>query len=441
MNSSQLYNRFLQIKTLLENYPLWKVKKMFDYTKDTITWFAILPMMREDIFSYLSNLKCAITVNFPCLRISLTYTNPMDKDKKEKVSLKVKLYNSTGIRSSGYIGVESYCDSSFDIIFLENEFKETSLFMTGRDSHYCPFSLRKMQSVYNKMDENLQSVFDKILFNTGAPFCDDLRKDLKNGLCGLSYDFEKIIKCHNKRELLSKIFKTEISSIPKSYNKFSIIKGYGLMLLSKYIVLEHIDLIKKLPDSFFQDFYKAAYIKGKVKSLLVKYYQDRFDTSDYKGTIEDFFNMSVKLKRKIPLKINSISKLIKLHDEYAGEILRKSIKGKEIKIHNKYTPLIKILSEKYTRYEIISKAERLALEGKIQHNCVYSYLKSIERGDCLICSIVDDGKRFTIEIRKTKTKFKVTQFLGINNTSPHGSILNIVKNDFITINKELTKKS
>ena len=291
------------------------------------------------------------------------------------------------------------------------------------------------------MDENLQSVFDKILFNTGAPFCDDLRKDLKNGLCGLSYDFEKIIKCHNKRELLSKIFKTEISSIPKSYNKFSIIKGYGLMLLSKYIVLEHIDLIKKLPDSFFQPFYKAAYIKGKVKSLLVKYYQDRFDTIDYKGTIEDFFNMSVKLKRKIPLKINSISKLIKLHDEYAGEILRKSIKGKEIKIHDKYTPLIKILSEKYTRYEIISKAERLALEGKIQHNCVYSYLESIERGDCLICSIVDDGKRFTIEIRKTKTKFKVTQFLGINNTSPHGSILNIVKNDFITINKELTKKS
>ena len=50
MNTSQLYNRFLQIKTLLENYPLWKVKKIFDYTKDTITWFAILPMMREDIF-------------------------------------------------------------------------------------------------------------------------------------------------------------------------------------------------------------------------------------------------------------------------------------------------------------------------------------------------------------------------------------------------------
>ena len=89
----------------------------------------------------------------------------MDKDKKEKVSLKVKLYNSTGIRSSGHIGVESYCDSSFDIIFLENEFKETSLFMTGRDSHYCPFSLRKVQSVYNQIDEKLRTIFTAILFD------------------------------------------------------------------------------------------------------------------------------------------------------------------------------------------------------------------------------------------------------------------------------------
>ena len=443
-NVSQIYDKFLQVKALLESYPLWKVKKTFDDDKHRITWFALLPMMSEEIFSYLSSLKCAVTVQLPCLKISLSYTSPM-VGQKEKASLKVKIYRFTKISGSGYVEVYGYYYSSFDIIFLENDSKKMSLFMTGRGSHYCPFSLRKFQSVYNEIDGNLRSVFDAILFGKNPSlFCKDIRKDLNRGLCGLSYDFERVIKCHNKRELLSKIFRTEISSIPRSYNKFSIVKGYGLMLLSRYIVEDQIDLIKRLPESFFQNFYKAAYVKGKAKCLLLKYYQNRLNTDVYnididvyRKTIEDFFDMSVKLRRRIPLNINSMSKLTRLHDEYAGELLRKSVKGKRIKLHEKYTPLVKILQEKYRRYEVITKASRLAFEGEEQHNCVYSYLESIERGICLICSMVYDGRRFTIEIRKTRSKFKIAQFLGINNSPPPEVIMKTVRDDFIAINREL----
>lgn len=56
-------------------------------------------------------------------------------------------------------------------------------------------------------------------------------------------------------------------------------------------------------------------------------------------------------------------------------------------------------------------------EGKIQHNCVYSYYDRIKNGNCIIYSLLKDNKRFTIEIIIEKDKFKINQFLGLNNSS------------------------
>lgn len=86
----------------------------------------------------------------------------------------------------------------------------------------------------------------------------------------------------------------------------------------------------------------------------------------------------------------------------------------KFEFNDKYFPVIQNLDKKY---ELITSGKRLFEEGKIQHNCVYSYYNKIKNGNCIIYSLLEDNKRFTIEIVAEKDKFKINQFLGFANSS------------------------
>lgn len=86
----------------------------------------------------------------------------------------------------------------------------------------------------------------------------------------------------------------------------------------------------------------------------------------------------------------------------------------KFEFNDKYFPVIQNLDKKY---ELITSGKRLFEEGKIQHNCVYSYYNKIKNGNCIIYSLLEDNKRFTIEIIAEKDKFKINQFLGFANSS------------------------
>ena len=86
----------------------------------------------------------------------------------------------------------------------------------------------------------------------------------------------------------------------------------------------------------------------------------------------------------------------------------------KFEFEKKYFTLIQNLDKKY---ELITSGKRLFEEGKIQKNCVYSYYDRIKNGNCIIYSLIEDNKRFTIEIVSEKGEFKINQFLGLNNSS------------------------
>ena len=110
----------------------------------------------------------------------------------------------------------------------------------------------------------------------------------------------------------------------------------------------------------------------------------------------------------------------KYHNELVKKINFKkaeSISDRKLKIHKDYDRLLKALCNLCNKYELIDTEKRLYLEGKRQHNCVYSYLDYIERGECVIFSYVDsDNKRFTIEFYISDGKYFINQISGKYNS-------------------------
>ena len=107
----------------------------------------------------------------------------------------------------------------------------------------------------------------------------------------------------------------------------------------------------------------------------------------------------------------------KYHNELVKKInLKKAetIPDRKLKIHNEYDMLIKALCDKY---ELIDNEKRLYLEGQRQHNCVYSYLDYIERGECVIFSHVDNNKRFTVAFYINEGKYYINQLSGKYNST------------------------
>lgn len=74
----------------------------------------------------------------------------------------------------------------------------------------------------------------------------------------------------------------------------------------------------------------------------------------------------------------------------------------------------------------------------MQGNCVYSYLRYIENGECVVFSYVDnDNKRFTIEFYMTDGIYYINQLSGKYNSAKGTEK---ISNELRTILKELNKK-
>ena len=137
--------------------------------------------------------------------------------------------------------------------------------------------------------------------------------------------------------------------------------------------------------------------------------------------LEDTLVLAEKLGENLDItKFKNFKSIRKKHDMFSKKYMEIEEKEKNKKMefkfefNDKYFPVIQNLDKKY---ELITSGKRLFEEGKIQHNCVYSYYNKIKNGNCIIYSLLEDNKRFTIEIVAKKDKFKINQFLGFANSS------------------------
>lgn len=170
-----------------------------------------------------------------------------------------------------------------------------------------------------------------------------------------------------------------------------------------------------------------------IKSFLVAHYlrqgmeagkeNDLFIPENF-FLIEDTLNMIDDLKNIEWKRTKDFSTLQRYHDKLVKEQNLKKIEGipeRKLKISKKFKNLINKLKEnkkisKDFSVKVIDNEKRLFAEGQNQQNCVYTYLKSIESGKCLILSCKYNDKAYTAEIEIKDKKYHIRQFLGKYNS-------------------------
>lgn len=171
---------------------------------------------------------------------------------------------------------------------------------------------------------------------------------------------------------------------------------------------------------FIKSFLAASYLRqgmepGKKNALLMP--ENFFFIEDTLNMIDDLKNIEWKRTKDFPSLQRYHNKLVK--EQNLKRIER--IPERKLKLGKKFKNLINNLKEnrkisKDFSVKVIDNEKRLFLEGQNQQNCVYTYLKSIENGKCLILSCKYNGKAYTAEIEIKDRKYHIRQFLGKYNS-------------------------
>ena len=255
--------------------------------------------------------------------------------------------------------------------------------------------------------------------------------------------FNNAIKFNSSKEFLAKYGKVTKSMrklpIPIAFNIMKCKINYEPIInhcvenmwLSMYFLYERFLQIKFLKEKNRKDIVSIALIQSMYADSLEYYskifkrthkYREKYinyQSSDDCELVPDIFNMLNTLKEPVNFrKMLNENRAWKYHNELVKKINFKkaeSIPDRKLKIHKDYDRLLKALCNKY---ELIDTEKRLYLEGQRQHNCVYSYLDYIERGECVIFSYVDSyNKRFTIEFYISDGKYFINQISGKYNST------------------------
>lgn len=254
--------------------------------------------------------------------------------------------------------------------------------------------------------------------------------------------FKKAIEFNSSKEFLAKYGKVTKSMrklpIPVAFNimkckiKYEPIINHCVenIWLSMYFLYKRFLQLKFLKEKNRNETVSIALIQSMYADSL-KYFSNIFKRThkysekyiNYQSSedcelVPDIFNMLNTLKEPVDFrKMLNENRAWKYHNELVKKInLKKAetIPDRKLKIHNEYDILIKALCDKY---ELIDNEKRLYLEGQRQHNCVYSYLDYIERGECIIFSHVDNNKRFTVAFYVSEGKYYINQLSGKYNST------------------------
>ena len=231
------------------------------------------------------------------------------------------------------------------------------------------------------------------------------------------------------------------SRISKLYRKMPIVLAYNLLKLKidYHPVLEECVKFPYEILKWFSNEISGYHMRERkrrfifIKSFLVAHYlrqgmeagkeNDLFIPENF-FLIEDTLNMIDDLKNIEWKRTKDFSTLQRYHDKLVKEQNLKKIEGipeRKLKISKKFKNLINKLKEnkkisKDFSVKVIDNEKRLFAEGYNQQNCVYTYLKSIESGKCLILSCEYNDKAYTAEIKIKDKKYHIRQFLGKYNS-------------------------
>ena len=391
--------------------------------------------------------------NFEIIKIILTckYDNVQ---KKHVYNVKVEYEKMYLIKWDVYYRCFDYEDRSFfSIIHINNYYDARILHKYDKRQFWSELKFNDLPRFISVEPTPLEKLWWLIAVKLAEKnwFFKDVLNDFKkySGKYIPSYEmlwqipvsFNKAIKFNSSKEFLEKYGKVTKSMrklpIPIAFNIMKCKINYEPIInhcveniwLSMYFLYKRFLQLKFLKEKERKEIVSIALIQSMYADSLEYYSQNfknkyhekyiNYQSSEDCELVPDIFNMLNTLKESVNFrKMLNENRAWEYHNELVKKInLKKaeSIPDRKLKIHNNYERLIKALCNKY---ELIDNEKRLYIEGQKQHNCVYSYLDYIERGECVIFSYVDsNNKRFTIEFYISDVKYFINQISGKYNST------------------------
>ena len=279
------------------------------------------------------------------------------------------------------------------------------------------------------------------------PFLKDIYNDYldkNNYRLDVPINFSLLKLAKNKRHLLeldlSSLKRTKYK-LYKSFNRKSLNESYSIIKAEKYInnneisifLSKDIEIEKILEEKLRVETYLCRHLFENLNSILKEK-----EEKNIKIYIKDYINMLVGLKGKVKYdpNIRSFNKLKRVHLNIA--IIYAEVKYKDLEvILDKKNPFLKLKLPKNLKK--LETKEEFFIEGKINRNCVFSYIPSVNNGECIIYSYLHNNKRYTIEIRyHKKLGYYLNQIKGyFNSNDIPKEVVKYVKNSIKAENKRL----
>lgn len=247
-------------------------------------------------------------------------------------------------------------------------------------------------------------------------------------------DFKLLEKSSNKKQLLEIKFK-KIKNIHfyNRFNRISLSTSYSLLKSFKFI---NENEISKINNYEYDDFKDKE--KFRVRDFFKNYFLSKIkrnneeEEKEIENILDDYLNMSFKLKEKLTLDISNYNTLIKVHNKTSEKYTKEYYKTQKV-IIKKDNPFLKLKLPK--DFKMLKTSKDFFIEGNTNKNCVLSYIPKVNERKCMIYSLLKDNKKYTIEIIKRRGKFLLNQISGFAN-SPAPTDIREYVNEAIKIGNE-----
>ena len=307
---------------------------------------------------------------------------------------------------------------------------------------WIPLSFKKLAK-FHVQDIPFMNNFINCFKEYGKYFGNHLLGDcmeyVKKGMFAPPVSYNDVMKTQSFKEL----FVNRYSPAIKNWNRNDINIMYATSKICRYVTTESVNMVLNFTNEEF--FYnnvkhdsfivrKNAVYKNGVYDFLTMWLENTFlgnenkltevkayllihDMVDQdenvkkwvKGIINDYVRMCLKSKIKVQLKMTSLSKLLRYHENLVLKSRNKNIPMIKIPKSSKFSKLRKLLPEDF---EWIKSKRRLLAEAVMQQHCVASYADYINEDICAIYSFMykPEGKRYTLEFRvNERNEYEIIQ--------------------------------
>lgn len=420
--------------------------------KDLYKLFQNLGVACEKTFSHVTSSEFSITaIDYPNNLQEILKKAKGLKSITEQVAVKVPRYDhiiiSYRLKSSNgkpYIAINILCPHyalEIDTDYRPDYSKERMTLLCFDDGVRVQMAYKSVTYPANISHLSLlnDSIKEVIMLFYGNKSCKDFLTD--NFYPPI--EIAKLNEYHNKKAYCEKLFDLHL---PKSVNKIPFERLYAFCCACKYIPKDQFAYFYNNGMNTDFCFYHKPSIRNR-KAIATDFLKNYFAQFVNEDLAKDYVEMSLNFGKPADVTARK-HKLQRLHDELIDEVIKKSNKGKKLTIPE--SPL------KYLDlpFDLITTKSRLETEGKLNHNCVGTYLDKINKGKCVIFSGNVNGEHLTIEVtctvrgKKNRVyKFSVSQCYKSYNRSPNVKSYNYVVeyvknamdnavNKFIRKNKE-----